>query len=407
MKDRWFPDDESANGESEFALRPNETTVGGAPAAETGELAIRRRAKLVMLGGETPGRIFLLREIGNTLIGRDMNADVRVTAGDTSRRHALLIADGQHDFTLKDLGSRNGTLINGIPLKGSRALHYGDRVQLGAATSFVFTYHDTADEQLTQLQKLDAIGQVAGNVAHDFNNLLFVIASCIEALEEDGCSDEARAEIYRDLHQAVDSGRARTEQLLSFMRRDGMKRELLDLRGPVSKALELFRHTLNDSFTLTTDLESAPIEGNHNALEQALYNLLTNARDATPKGGRILVRLKACPTSPMATLMPQGPLVQLTVEDEGTGMDEATRQRIFEPFFTTKVKGKGTGLGLASVFGTVRSHGGQIQVESEPGQGTIFRIFLPMSQTEDLDRPSSPQNRATNHSGHLRINEAE
>jgi signal transduction histidine kinase len=366
--------------DDDYALNPHETTLIGA-SASTQEISIQRQAKLVMLGGETPGRIFLLRDVGETVIGRDPSVDIRLGVADISRRHARLICGGEHHYALEDLGSRNGTLHNGVPVTAPQRLRYGDRLQFGAGCSCVFTYHDQADAQLAQLQKLDAVGQLASSLAHDFGNMLFVLGNCLTALDEEEDPAE-RVEIRSDMRQAVDRGRTLTRQLLDVARRDDLELAKLDLREVVNGALDLFRHTLDDrpDLDLCHQLESVVIEGNQGALQQAMLNLLLNARDAMPDGGEICVELRISrPTATSAALLPSGALACLVIRDNGVGMEESTRQRIFEPFFTTKARGKGTGLGLASAFSTVRGHGGQIEVESALGCGTVFRIYLPLS----------------------------
>ncbi|PIE19798.1 MAG: hypothetical protein CSA65_00960 [Proteobacteria bacterium] len=364
---------------SECALTPHATLVG--TAHSTSEVEVRRQAKLVMLNGQTPGRIYLLRDIGDNLIGREPNAAVRLAAGDVSRRHAMIVCSGEHSFTLEDLGSRNGTLLNGVPVSSPQELRYGDRLQFGMRSSSVFTYHDEADAQLAQLQKLDAVGQLASSIAHDFGNMLFVLNNCLMALEEEQDASE-RAEIRADMLKAVDRGRELTQRLLGVARRDDLELERLDLEKVVQASVDLFRRTLEvgSDLDLQLRLEPVTVEGHHSALQQAVLNMLLNARDALPEGGKILVQLTVVVPSPTtAALLPAGPVASLTLQDDGIGMDESTRQRIFEPFFTTKRHGKGTGLGLASAFSTVRNHGGQIAVDSQLGHGTTFRIYLPLA----------------------------
>ena len=234
---------------------------------------------------------------------------------------------------------------------------------------------DEQSEALRQAQKLDALGRLAGGVAHDFNNILSVILS-YAALAKDGL--RADDPLLEDLTQIENAGRRAsdlTRQLLAFGRRQVLHPCVLDLNDVVRSALPLVSRLVPESIEIMTTYapRSAHVLADSSQLVQVLLNLCANARDAMPANGRLTISIAVVP--PAAPDVRCGILLSIT--DTGTGMDEATRARIFEPFFTTKEVGKGTGRGLATVFGIVQQSEGTIDVETAPGHGTTFRIWLP------------------------------
>jgi two-component system, cell cycle sensor histidine kinase and response regulator CckA len=240
-----------------------------------------------------------------------------------------------------------------------------------------------SEEELRQSQKMEAIGRLAGGIAHDFNNLLSIILS-YSAMMMDSLSpaDPLRA----DAEQIAIAGqRARdlTRQLLAFSRRQLMRPEVLDLAEIVRGLEPMLRRVLGEDIELTISLgqPTSMIKADPGQLQQIIMNLVVNARDAMPEGGKLWIEtadfeLGEGNMRGHASATP-GPHVVLTVSDTGVGLDEETRARIFEPFFTTKPKGKGTGLGLSTVLGIVQQSGGHVIVESTPGHGAAFRMFLP------------------------------
>ncbi|HVP30193.1 MAG TPA: PAS domain S-box protein [Myxococcota bacterium] len=249
------------------------------------------------------------------------------------------------------------------------------------------TYSDVTErrrleEQLRQSQKMEAVGRLAGGVAHDFNNLLTAIQGygthLLERLERDDPRREEVSEILRAGERATDL----TRQLLAFSRRQDLAPEIVDLNALVSEVERLLRRLIGEHIELATDLgeERLCVRADPGQLQQVLVNLAVNARDAMPEGGRLTIEtrpLRIDASSGTATPVGQGDWVRLSVTDTGFGMDEATLARVFEPFFTTKEPGRGTGLGLASVYGTVQQSGGQVEVSSRPGIGSTFTIYLP------------------------------
>jgi len=242
-----------------------------------------------------------------------------------------------------------------------------------------------SEEQLRQAQKMEAVGLLAGGIAHDFNNLLTVIAGYAEALLIDGATVPSMNDDLTQICRAAEQAATLTRQLLAFSRRQVLKPEVLDLNSSIAELEKMLRRLIGEDILLTVTLSPRPalIKADPGQIEQVILNLVVNARDAIESGGRISVE------SSQVELCEPGrerrSCVMLTVRDTGLGMDDATRARIFEPFFTTKERGRGTGLGLAMVYGIVEQSGGTITVSSELGFGSTFTVCLPAS-TERLGK---------------------
>jgi PAS domain S-box-containing protein len=238
-------------------------------------------------------------------------------------------------------------------------------------------------QQLDRARRLESVGQLAGGIAHDFNNILGVILNYAEFVEEELDPDSSAREDVGEIRRAAERAAALTRQLLIFSRREVVKPELLYLRDVIAELENLLRRALGERVDLTTRFgeDRCPVEADPGQIEQVLVNLAVNARDAMPEGGRLLIEVdRAELDEEYAHTHPQieaGTYVRLQVSDTGIGMDKDTIARAFEPFFTTKGKGEGTGLGLATVYGIVTGAGGSIDIYSEPGMGTTFKIHLP------------------------------
>jgi len=260
-----------------------------------------------------------------------------------------------------------------------------------ATVSRDITERRALEQQLQQSQKFEAIGQLAGGISHDVNNVIGAILGWAELGEEQAASSDARlASYFKKIHAQCDRVTALVRQLLAFARRQILEPRNLSLNQSVRDVLNLLDKVIGKDIELHTILadDLAVIRADPTQIEQVLMNLCINSRDAMPKGGRLSIETHNVEFSEQecqrhAGLQP-GRFARLSVSDTGTGMDAAVRERIFEPFFTTKGTGKGTGLGLSTVYGIVKQHGGFIQVESEPGRGSRFCVFLPVSEDAKL-----------------------
>jgi len=247
------------------------------------------------------------------------------------------------------------------------------------------------EDQLRQSQKLEAIGQLAGGVAHDFNNLLGGIMGNAELIKMHKAIDPEICRYADRIIQASTKAADLTGQLLAFARKARVNYTRINIQARIENAIELLKHTIDRKIEIVTRFTTEPsfVLGDANMLENALLNIAINARDAMPNGGTLTFETNMVTLTknifPCDTedLVP-GEYIRIAITDTGTGIDKETQKRIFEPFFTTKEAGKGTGLGLAAVYGCVCQHKGQIKLESEIGIGTTFTILLPLVLPELL-----------------------
>jgi two-component system cell cycle sensor histidine kinase/response regulator CckA len=268
------------------------------------------------------------------------------------------------------------------------------RLYVAAQTSLVEmrrAYEELAQtkEQLTQAQKMEVIGRLAGGVAHDFNNLLTVILGRSELLRRElGSRPEWRRHVDL-IHTTADRAAGLTRQLLAFSRKQVLQPKRLDLNAVVGGMAPMLSRLIGEDIELViaARAHAGHIRADPSQLEQVILNLVVNARDAMPNGGRLTIQTAEVTLDDAFTDrhpgIRAGAYVVLTVSDTGVGMTAETRSRIFEPFFTTKEPGKGTGLGLASVYGIVKQSDGYISVDSEPGRGATFQIYLPRVDAAD------------------------
>jgi PAS domain S-box-containing protein len=239
------------------------------------------------------------------------------------------------------------------------------------------------EEQLRTKQELEAIGRLAGGIAHDFNNLVGIILGHAELLSAGSDLTERLKNGLAQIRRAGERAAALTHQLLAFSRKQVLQPKVLDLNAIVADVQKMLARVIGEDIELVTRLHPslAPVKADPVQMEQVLMNMAVNARDAMPRGGTLLIETaNAAPDEALARQHPNlatGPYVMLTVSDTGHGMDAQTLEHVFEPFFTTKELGKGTGMGLATVYGIVTQSGGNISVSSELGKGTTFRVYLP------------------------------
>jgi PAS domain S-box-containing protein len=290
---------------------------------------------------------------------------------------------------------RSGRLVvletSGVPVFGPTGEFRGYR-----GIDRDVTERKRLEVQLQQAQKMEAVGQLAGGVAHDFNNILAAMMLQLGLVQGNSSLDAETRAALQDLETQAVRAANLTRQLLLFSRRSVMEIRPLNLNEVITHLVKLLQRLLGEHIEIRFQgQESLPlIEGDSGMMEQVLMNLAVNARDAMPKGGRLLIQTARVETvtdlvTPEGN-RPPGCYIRLSVTDTGSGMDDSTLKHIFEPFFTTKATGKGTGLGLATVYGIVKQHRGWIEVETEVGKGSTFRVWLPARNS-----PVSPETKPT------------
>ena len=258
------------------------------------------------------------------------------------------------------------------------------------------TVHQRLEEQLLQSQKMESIGNLAGGIAHDFNNLLGGILGYATFVKR---KLSTRDKIYQSI-EAIERSAQRaaelTKQLLGFARRGKYQVRPIDCDALIREIVLILQRTIDPRIAIEVDPEPrlSLIEGDEAQIQQALMNICLNARDALPKGGTLKIASRNQRMIPDQASrqrgMKEGSYIRLTISDTGTGMSPEVRDRIFEPFFTTKAKGQGTGLGLSMVYGIIQNHGGMIEVQSHPGIGSTFTVFLPAIASAALNGEELP-----------------
>jgi signal transduction histidine kinase/CheY-like chemotaxis protein len=253
--------------------------------------------------------------------------------------------------------------------------------------------HQQMEEQFHQAQKMEAVGRLAGGVAHDFNNLLTVIHLSTRLLERKLHPEDPLWSHVRRIQDAGQRATGLTKQLLAFSRREIVELQVLSLNGVLGELGKMLRRLISEEIELAMNLADDlwPVEVDPTQVEQVVVNLVVNAGDAMPRGGKLSIETANMVLDRTYAALhleaEPGEYVRLAVSDTGVGMNEEVKTRLFEPFFTTKERGKGTGLGLATVFGIVKQNGGHIVVHSQLDHGTTFEVYLPRAQGEAAPAP--------------------
>jgi PAS domain S-box-containing protein len=279
-----------------------------------------------------------------------------------------------------------------LKLRGNRDCVLGVAVDITARKQAEQELREK-EELLRQSQKMEAIGRLAGGVAHDFNNLLTAIIGYAEMLKLNTSLDTTVRHSVEEIRKSADRAAVLTQQLLAFGRKQIMQPRVMDVNSLISDAKIMLNRIIGEQITLETKLNAQPssVKADHGQIEQVIVNLVVNARDSMPDGGTITletsnVREVVRAQSETAD-MERGEFVVVSFGDTGHGIDDEIKQHIFEPFFTTKEKGKGTGLGLSTVYGIVIQSGGHISVESQVDRGTVFKVYLPISESLPKQHP--------------------
>jgi len=315
--------------------------------------------------------------------------------------HARLIEEFRHTGRLDGIEvkwkRKDGRCIT-VRISGRAVSSADEPADVLEAIAEDVTERRVLEDQFRQAQKMEAVGRLAGGVAHDFNNLLMVISGYTEVIL-------AKLDLHHPLHekgraiqQAADRATTLTRQLLAFSRKQLLELKVVDVNAIVEDMERLLRPLIGENVKLTTSLATGAGHTRADAgqLEQVLMNLVVNAKDAMPDGGKLTIQTQNIVMDENhrrgQMFIRPGNYVMLSVSDTGMGMDRETQSRIFEPFFTTKEKGKGTGLGLSTVYGIVKQSGGYVMVQSEKGHGTTFNIYLPQVEaTADLSAAPVPR----------------
>jgi signal transduction histidine kinase/ActR/RegA family two-component response regulator len=372
-------------------------------------LPLPRHCYLIALSGPESGRRYPITL--EVKLGRDPAATIQLAAGDISRRHARVIRSPEGEVTLEDLGSRNGTRVNGARIE-RQVLHHGDQVQLGAETVFLYSEISLLEEQIQHEQRMASVARLAGGIAHDYNNLMASVLADVDYLRK-GLQPEPGAErnellaALQNVEDAAKRAATLTRHVLSFANRSKAENQPFEIHAAIEDVASLLRPSYEPAVTLRID--SPPgltLVGDAGAIHALLHNLCENARLAMPDGGVLAVKAVEVALDEALALKLRATVgtryVMLTVQDTGIGMTPEVLDKVFEPFYSTRDVGKGSGFGLASVYATVKSHGGHVEVESEPGWGSLFRLYLPLSTAVSeaaREIPTSPATPAVQAAG--------
>ncbi|MES1187335.1 MAG: ATP-binding protein [Myxococcales bacterium] len=333
--------------------------------------------RLTVVEGPAIGQEFKID--GVATIGRSPDATVMVDDAGVSRLHARIRRSEAGTFEVEDLGSKNGTFLNGARIEHALA-NLGDKIRVGPRVVLTLASFDVIEEQVVQRQRLETVGRLGAGIAHDLNNVLAALHAGTAFLQQLSSTTELGdprvRECLRDLSLATSQGAELTRGILRIVRGKRAVREAVDLGELVVEVARILRHTIDHSIHVETAVEpEVVVHGNHSELQQVLLNLCLNARDAMPQGGRLRVAVGLVPPRAGVGLPMDRLCAVLEVSDTGTGIDPETEAQIFEPFFTTKREG--AGIGLSTVRDLVKLHGGRITLDTTKGKGSVFRLYFP------------------------------
>lgn len=343
--------------------------------------------QIVVLEGSGAGQKFRLD--GSVTLGRSPDATIMLDDPEVSRLHARVSRTPDGNYLLEDLGSKNGTFVNGTRVE-RRVLAFGDKIRIGPRAMVELSSFDAVEDHLVQRQRFEAIGRLGVGIAHDLNNVLAALeagVAFLRGLSPDRMLGEPEvSECISDLTLAAERATGLTSGILAFARGRRAVRGPVDVSALGWEVVRMLRHTLDQSIRIEPHIEPKVfVFGNQSELHQVLLNLCLNARDAMPNGGPLRIGVSVERPPPDLGFETHERMVMMTVSDAGSGIPDDVLPHIFEPFFTTKDTTRSSGLGLATVFGIVEQHRGWIDVESRPGEGTTFHVYLP--HLADLSLP--------------------
>lgn len=344
------------NGQIVFANADGQKTLGGGVVPNTGVGRLAEVYKTYVAGTEQ-------------LYPTERMPLVRALRGEAS--------------AVDDMELHHGDQVVSLSVKGAPIVDAEGKIVAAVVAFIDTTERKSLEAQVRQASKMEAVGQLAGGVAHDFNNLLTVIMSYGSMLLDRLPPDDCNREDVQEIAAAADRAAALTRQLLAFSRKQVMQPQVIDINAVVVDVESMLRRIIGEDIELQTSLDPsvAPINADPGQLQQVLMNLVVNARDAMPAGGRLQISTSnsrlSVESAAGALRAVDGDYVVLTVSDTGTGMTTEVQRRLFDPFFTTKDQGRGTGLGLSTVYGIVKQSGGEIFVHSELGEGSSFNVYFP------------------------------
>ncbi|MDB6126286.1 MAG: domain S-box [Verrucomicrobia bacterium] len=323
------------------------------------------------------------QHLGASLIGVTIRDLVPETEAQLRESHDRLVLQKGTPITMEEQSDENGTMRTYLSVKFPLRDAKGKIYAIGGVDTDI-TEYEVLQTQFVQAQKMDAFGQLAGGIAHDFNNILAVLMIQLSLLASEPTLPPLVVKKLKGLEDITQKAARLTRQLLMFSRREATSMQAMDLNQALSDVFKMLGRILGEHIDLQLMHRGTPMWINADAgmMEQVVMNLCVNARDAMPDGGKLIVdtEIVSFDANTKHETRKPGRFVCLSVADTGHGMDAGTLKRIFEPFFTTKEVGKGTGLGLATVYGIVKQHGGWVEVESAVGKGSIFRVYLPAAE---------------------------